>query len=140
MAPSASVQLSRRRHSNVTSGNHKSTRHHQNANSASQKINNPNSNQQRSSINAVRRIKSAALETCPASNSISNLAVHPNSAEALLVGQNPPPSKKLVRNDNGYLLSLLRDNSQQNFCKLNITHNKLCMFIKTIIFYSNGNR
>lgn len=58
-------------------------------------------------IGTVRRIKSAALETCCAQPSVSNLVPHPSSVETIGGGQQlrnpqhailPPPSKCLVRN------------------------------------------
>lgn len=59
------------------------------------------------SMGTVRRIKSAALETCCAQPSVSNLVPHPSSVETIGGGQQlrnpqhailPPPSKCLVRN------------------------------------------
>lgn len=59
------------------------------------------------SMVTVRRIKSAALETCCAQPSVSNLVPHPSSVETIGGGQQlrnpqhailPPPSKCLVRN------------------------------------------
>lgn len=59
------------------------------------------------SMVSVRRIKSAALETCCPQPSVSNLSPHPNSVETIGGKQTlrnpqhsmlPPPSKSLVRN------------------------------------------
>lgn len=59
------------------------------------------------SMVSVRRIKSAALETCCPQPSVSNLSPHPNSVETIGGKQMlrnpqhsmlPPPSKSLVRN------------------------------------------
>lgn len=61
--------------------------------------------------NSMRRIKSAALETCCAQPSVSNLSPHPNSAETIggqtLINPQhavlPPPSKSLIRNQHSNL-------------------------------------
>lgn len=63
--------------------------------------------------NSMRRIKSAALETCCGQPSVSNLSAHPNSVETIggqtLINPQhavlPPPSKSLIRNQHSNLYS-----------------------------------
>ncbi|KAJ6633565.1 Pecanex-like protein 1, partial [Pseudolycoriella hygida] len=69
---------------------------------------------------SMRRIKSAALETCCDQPSVSNLTAHPNSAETIggqtLINPQhavlPPPSKSLIRNQHLNLYS--KDNSSSS--------------------------